>query len=111
MERRADSYGEFWPHYLAEHSRPGNRVLHLFGTGLALLLLGAAVLAWDWRLLPAAVLAGYAFAWSGHALIERNRPATFTHPAWSLFSDFRMFALGLTGRLGAELERHGLPPR
>ncbi len=111
MERRAASYGEFWPLYLAEHSRPGNRALHLFGTGLALLLLVAAVVTLDWRLLLAAVLAGYGFAWAGHALIERNRPATFTHPAWSLVSDFRMFALGLTGRLGAELERHGLRRR
>ncbi len=111
MERRAASYDEFWPLCLAEHSRPGNCALHMIGTGLALFLLGAALVTWDWRLLPAAVLAGYAFAWSGHAFIERNRPATFTHPAWSLISDFRMFALGLTGRLGAELERHGLSRR
>ncbi len=99
MARRAASYGEFWPLYLAEHSRPGNRALHLMGIGLALFLLGAALVTWDWRLLPAAVLAGSAFAWSGHALIERNRPATLTHPAWSQFRDFRMLALGLTGRL------------
>lgn len=106
--RRAASYRDFWPLYLAEHSRPATRALHLFGTALALALLLAAAALGDWRLIPAGVMAGYAFAWVGHAFVERNRPATFTHPLWSLVSDFRMFGLWLAGRLGAELRRHGL---
>ena len=106
--RRAASYRDFWPLYLAEHSRPATRGLHLFGTALSLALLAAAAALGDWRLVPAALVAGYAFAWIGHAFVERNRPATFTHPLWSLVSDFRMFGLWLTGRLDAELKRHGL---
>jgi hypothetical protein len=108
MDRRAGSYAEFWPLYLAEHGRPGTRALHLLGTGLGIVLLLAGVWTADWRLIAAAVVAGYAFAWAGHAFVERNRPATFTHPLWSLISDFRMFALFVAGRLDAELERHGL---
>ncbi len=108
MARLAASYREFWPIYLREHSRPATRGLHYLGTGLGLALLAAAILTADWRLLPAALVAGYAFAWIGHAAVERNRPATFSHPLWSFVSDFRMFGLWASGRLGRELARHGL---
>ncbi len=108
MARLAASYREFWPIYLREHSRPATRGLHYLGTGLGLALLAAAILTTDWRLLPAALVAGYAFAWIGHALVERNRPATFSHPLWSFVSDFRMFGLWASGRMGRELARHGL---
>ncbi len=108
MAKMADRYRDFWPLYLREHSRPRTRALHYFGTALGLTLLALAIATGDWRLLPAALVAGYAFAWIGHAFVERNRPATFSHPFWSLASDFRMFGLWITGRLGRELTRHGL---
>ncbi len=108
MTGRIGSYAEFWPFYLREHSHPANRALHVLGTaaGIALLAAGLAVL--DWRPIVAAAVVGYGFAWAGHAFIERNRPATFSYPLWSLWSDLRMFALALTGRLGKELRRQGL---
>ncbi len=107
MAGRIQTYGEFWPFYLSQHSHPANRALHVIGTGLGAALLAGGIAALDWRLVVAAPLAGYAFAWAGHAFIERNRPATFTYPVWSLVSDFRMFGLALTGRLAAELKRQG----
>jgi hypothetical protein len=115
---RYRTYGEFWPFYLAEHGRAGTRALHLCGTALALGCLAAALVAWDWRPLLAAPLVGYGFAWLAHAIIERNRPATFRYPVWSFISDFRMLGLWIAGRLGDELARHGIaesgppaPPR
>lgn len=107
-QRPPKTYRAFWPLYLAEHRRPGNRHLHFLGTALALLLIASAAVLWDWRPLAAAPLAGYGLAWLGHAAVERNRPATFSHPLWSLGGDMHMFSLWLIGRLGAELRRHGI---
>lgn len=99
------SFAEFWPFYLHEHRRPLTRMLHYVGTGLGVLLLLGFLATGDWRLLLGAPIAGYAFAWLAHAYIERNRPATFTHPLWSFRGDFYMLYCWATGRLGAELDR------
>ncbi len=48
--------------------------------------------------LIAAPIVGYGFAWAGHFFFEKNKPATFTYPAWSLMGDFRMFGETITGK-------------
>ena len=111
MTPRYQQFDDFWLFYLREHSRPATRLLHYIGTTLAVAALVAALvdgrLAWL-LLFP---VAGYLFAWIAHFAVERNRPATFTYPLWSLGADFRMWFLWLTGRLAPELVRAGLPPR
>lgn len=108
---RIDGYAQFWAHYLREHSRAETRSWHFFGTAAALVcLIGAAVTGSVW-LIVATILAGYGPAWFAHAAFEKNHPATFRHPLWSLISDLRMFGLWLTGRLGSELARAGVPMR
>ncbi len=103
-----DSYRAFWPHYLREHSRASTRALHFLGTGTAFLALVCALATQSVWLLPLAVLSGYGPAWSAHYFLEKNRPATFRYPLWSLVSDVRMAALWAGGRLGSELERAGV---
>ncbi len=84
------------------------RAIHYVGTALATLcVLGWLIFGNLW-FVPAAVLSGYAFAWIGHFAIEKNRPATFTYPLWSLISDYRMAWLWLTGQLGAHLACAGV---
>jgi hypothetical protein len=96
---RYASFREFYPFYLSEHSNRTSRRLHVCGTLLALTLAAASVVSGRLALLCAVPVAGYAFAWAGHFFFEKNRPATFTHPLYSLRGDFAMMYEVLTGRI------------
>ena len=100
-----NSYQEFFPHYVQAHSDANNRIMHLIGTTLGLaLIIGAFWSGHPWYALLFPVVA-YGFAWTGHFLIEKNKPATFGHPLWSFRGDFHMLALMLTGGLGPYLKQ------
>ncbi|MEM9178664.1 MAG: DUF962 domain-containing protein [Pseudomonadota bacterium] len=108
MADRKATYTEFWPYYLQEHAKPQTRHFHYVGTALVIVIAGFALVTQRWLWLLAMPVAGYFFAWVSHAFVECNKPATFTHPFWSLISDFRMFFLWISGRLGPELENAGV---
>jgi hypothetical protein len=101
---RLTSFQEFWPFYVSQHSRSSTRALHFAGTTMVLGSLAAGLLVAPWCALLAPVV-GYGPAWIGHFFFEKNRPATFTYPLWSLRGDFRMYVLILTGRMGPEVDR------
>jgi hypothetical protein len=96
---RFASFREFYPYYLSEHRDRTCRRLHFIGTSLVLIVLAAAALSRNAWLLLLAPLVGYGFAWIGHFRFEKNRPATFSHPFYSLAADFVLFRDMLTGRI------------
>ena len=108
MAKQYTRFEEFWPFYLREHSKPRTRALHYVGTTLVVLLAIAALVTGRFLLFALMPLAGYFFAWIAHFGVEKNRPATFTYPLWSLGADFKMWWLWLTGRLGPELDKAGV---
>jgi hypothetical protein len=102
---REESFDKFWRYYLRHHAQEGTRLLHVLGTGLAAVALLAAIITVDPLIALAGIALGYLLAWTGHFLIERNRPAMVSHPAWALLCDVRMSRLWLTGQLKRELEK------
>jgi len=86
-----DNFASFYPFYLGEHSNLINRRLHLIGTSLVVLLFVYVLLSLRLVLINFAPLIGYSFAWVGHFFFEKNKPATFKHPIYSLFGDFYMW--------------------
>ncbi len=107
-DERIATYTEFWPYYLSEHSLTTCRVAHYIGTTISLGFLLYLVISLNpWAILGA-LLSGYGFAWFGHFVLEKNRPATFSYPFWSFYSDFRMYFLWLAGRLEPHLVNAGV---
>lgn len=104
MSDRFKTFEEFWPYYVLEHSKKSTRVLHFIGTTAAVATLGAALVKGKPALIPLALVAGYGPAWISHFFIEKNRPATFKYPRWSLLADFRMWGKMVTGTMDAEVE-------
>jgi hypothetical protein len=98
----ADNHGgfdEFYQFYLTEHSKRSTKILHFAGTFLVFVVFGVALLRQNWMLLILLPVVGYGFAWVGHFFFEKNRPASFSSPLYSLLSDFVMFRDILTGRV------------
>ncbi|WP_300527206.1 DUF962 domain-containing protein [Maricaulis sp.] len=108
--REHTTFAEFWPFYLREHARPATRFWHYVGSTLAIGVLVSALLTQTWWALLAVPVSGYFFAWVSHAFVERNKPATFTYPLWSLIADYRMYGFFLLGKLDSELEKAGVTP-
>jgi hypothetical protein len=104
VDRKYKDFKSFYPYYLTEHADIKNRLLHFSGTFLLLVCLVAGVVTGKWWLFIMIPVVGYGFAWAGHYFIEKNKPATFTYPLYSLASDFVMFWHILTGQINAKLE-------
>lgn len=104
---RLATFEEFWPFYVSQHRKHVTRIFHFIGTTVGFLFLLRAVATERPLLLICGLVASYGFAWMGHFLIEKNNPATFQHPLWSLLSDLKMYGLMWRGKMTVEAARFG----
>lgn len=102
-EKKYKTFRAFYPYYLTEHGDAANRRLHFIGTAGLIAILITAIILKKWWMLALIPVCGYGFAWAGHYFIEKNKPATFTYPLYSLASDFVMFWDTITWQIGKKL--------
>jgi len=104
---RFQSFAEFYPHYLSEHTDPRCRALHYIGSTLVIALLLFALVTGRYATLWLLPIVGYGFAWFGHFFIEHNRPATFQYPLYSFIGDWVMLKDFLLGRFKEDFQGSG----
>ncbi len=97
--RKFESFADFYPYYLEEHSNVTCRRLHYAGSTLVLLTLAYSLVTAQYLLLLLLPVFGYGFAWVGHFFFEHNKPATFKYPFYSLAGDWVMYKDMLTGKI------------
>ncbi|MCK8047082.1 DUF962 domain-containing protein [Shewanella sp. 1CM18E] len=90
MSKRYRSFAEFYPFYLSQHQHKTCRILHYIGSSFVILLFGYVLLTQQWFLMLLLPVIGYGFAWIGHFVFEKNRPATFEYPLYSFIADWVM---------------------
>jgi hypothetical protein len=101
---KPQSFEEFWPYYVSQHKNKTCRRLHFAGTTIAMGCV--AVSPWYPPALIAAPIAGYGFAWVGHFVFEKNKPASWLGPKeflWSLRGDLRMWRKMIEGTMDREV--------
>ncbi len=98
MTERFESFAQFYPFYLSEHSNMWCRRLHFVGSLFVLWSLLEFILTMNSLWIVLMPVFGYGFAWAGHFFFERNKPATFKYPFYSLVGDWTMFRDIMVGR-------------
>lgn len=103
-DKKYKTFWSFYPYYLTEHKNRISRTLHFLGTGLIFFCLIFGLFSGKWFWFVVIPICGYGFAWVGHFFFEKNKPATFSYPLYSLVSDFVMFWHILTCQIGTKIK-------
>lgn len=93
------NYSEFYRFYLTEHRNMTSRRLHAFGSSVGIYFFSKAIIQRKPKYLVYGLLSGYACAWVGHFMFEKNKPASFKQPLYSFISDWRMLSDIVRGNL------------
>ena len=93
------NYSEFYRFYLTEHRSIMSRRLHATGSSIGIYFFSKAIRQRKAKYLVYGLVSGYACAWVGHFVFEKNKPASFKQPLYSFISDWRMLSDILRGNL------------
>lgn len=93
------NYSEFYRFYLTEHRSMMSRRLHAAGSSLGIYFFSKAIRQRKAKYVAYGLLSGYACAWVGHFVFEKNKPASFKQPLYSFISDWRMLSDIVRGNL------------
>ena len=96
--KKIRSFKDFYPFYLEQHNNSINKLFHFIGTSMSIVFLFKLFVSLNLIYLLFAIISGYGFVWFGHFFIEKNIPATFSYPLYSLIADYRMFFETLIGK-------------
>ncbi|MFL2571061.1 MAG: Mpo1-like protein [Parvicellaceae bacterium] len=96
--KKYKSFKAFYPYYLKEHERPQTKLLHFIGTFFSFVFLTLLFISLNPIYFVSALVSGYGAAWISHFFIEKNKPATFSYPLYSLMGDYKMFFETLLGK-------------
>ena len=93
------SFNEYYEYYLTLHQNKWCRRLHILGNIATISYISFVITAqlWLWLLLAPFVI--YPFAWSGHFVFEKNKPAAWTNPLWAKACDWVMMKDTFLGKI------------
>ncbi|MFZ6874678.1 Mpo1-like protein [Undibacterium sp. Di27W] len=99
MAEKYNDFSAFYVFYLSEHGNKTCRQLHFLGSSLVILCMATFIFTGQLAYLLAAPICGYGFAWLGHFVFEKNRPASFKQPLFSFMGDWVMYWQLLSGKI------------
>ncbi|MCH2652198.1 MAG: DUF962 domain-containing protein [Gammaproteobacteria bacterium] len=98
MKKEFKNFEEFYPYYIDEHKSKYNKLLHFIGTTIFFIFMIIFISSFEPKYIFYGFLSGYGWAWIGHFFIEKNKPATFYFPLYSLRGDWRMYKEIIQGK-------------
>lgn len=93
------NYSAFYRFYLTEHRNIMSRRLHAVGSSVGIYFFAQAIRQRKPKYFVYGLVSGYACAWVGHFIFEKNKPASFKQPLYSFISDWRMLLDIIRGNL------------
>ena len=93
------NFKEYYKYYLTLHQNRWNRRLHVIGQLLTVYYLWLCLTTLPIYAILLTPFIIYPFAWTGHFVFEKNKPAAFTNPLYAKISDWIMLKDWFLGKI------------